>query len=261
MDILPASEPVSDDLNINVSGPEVVENVSLQLGLGRRRRKWFSTIEHGAEKVAHGVEKGAKALWNAAKCPVAKEGCKAGVNALNKYGTKQCDKDHIATIAAKECTSHASKFQGPCASALKAALGKVCEEAMKNGGPISEHTCLKDVGCGASMDILPASEPVSDDLNINVSGPEVVENVSLQLGHGRRRRKWFSTIEHGAEKAAHGVEKGAKALWNAAKCPVAKEGCKAGVNALNKYGTKQCDKDHIATIAAKECKSHASKFQ
>merc|ERR1712050_174043 len=129
----------NDNLNINAS----FENVSLQLG--HRRRKWFHEVEH---KVEHGVDKGAEEAWKTAKCPLVDLGCKEGVKALDKYGDKQCEADHVSSVAAEACQkAKAGSLMGPCKSAMKSALNAACKTAMKNGGPISEHTCVHDAGC------------------------------------------------------------------------------------------------------------------
>merc|ERR1712014_1076 len=101
-----------------------------------------------------------------------------------------------------------------------------CKAAMKNGGPISEHTCVHDAGCHARL-------LATSDVGLNISEsslPEAVENVSLQLDH--RRRKWFHKVEHEVKhdehKVDHGVEKvgkDAEKVWNKAKCPMFKKAC------------------------------------
>merc|ERR1712232_1124541 len=141
---------------------------------------------------------GAQEAWNAAKCPLVDLGCKEGVHALDKYGSKQCEADHISTVASEACQkAKAGSLMGPCKSAMKAALNAACKAAMKNGGPMGEHTCIHDAGCHARL--LAAA---NDSLNIDAS-PMRDENVSLQLGH--LRRKWFHEVEHTVE---HGMEKG-----------------------------------------------------
>merc|ERR1711953_118618 len=188
-----AAENVS--LNISESSlREGVENVSLQLG--HRRRKFFHEVEH---EVKHGVEKGAQEAWKAAKCPLVDMGCKEGVHALDKFGNKECEADHVSSVASDACkkAKAGSSLMGPCKSAMKAALNAACKAAMKNGGPISEHTCVHDAGCHAR---LLATLDVA--LNISESSlPEAVENVSLQLGH--RRRKWFHEVEHEVKHDEH----------------------------------------------------------
>merc|ERR1712151_73248 len=129
--------------------------------------------------------------------------------------------DHISSVASDACqkAKAGSSLMGPCKSAMKAALNAACKAAMKNGGPISEHTCVHDAGCHARL--LSTSDA---GLNISESSlREGVENVSLQLGH--RRRKWFHEVEH---EVKHGVEKGAEEAWKAAKCPLVDLGCKEG---------------------------------
>merc|ERR1712019_153968 len=179
----------TSDVGLNISEsslPEAVENVSLQLG--HRRRKWFHEVEH---EVKHDVDKGAQAAWNAAKCQIVDLGCKKGVHALDKFGDKECEADHVSSVASDAC---------------------------------------KKAKAGSSL-------------------PEAVENVSLQLGH--RRRKWFHEVEH---EVKHDVDKGAQAAWNAAKCPIVDLGCKEGVHALDKFGDKECEADHVSSVASDACK-------
>merc|ERR1719145_421969 len=138
---------------------------------------------------------------------------------------------------------------GPCKSAMKSALNAACKAAMKNGGPISEHTCVHDAGCHARL--LATTSVFVEDLHINSSSlPAGAENMSLQLSTHRRRRKWFHEVEH---EVKHGVEKGAEEAWKAAKCPLVDLGCKEGVHALDKFGNKECEADHISSVASDAC--------
>merc|ERR1712014_97217 len=139
-------------------------------------------------------------------------GCKEGVHALDKFGDKECEADHVSNVASDACkkAKARSSLMGPCKSAMKAALSAACKAAMKNGGPISEHTCVHDAGCHARL-------LATSDVGLNISEsslPEAVENVSLQLGH--RRRKWFHKVEHEVKhdehKVDHGVEEVGKTL-------------------------------------------------
>merc|ERR1712227_685201 len=189
---------------------------------------------------------GAEEAWKAAKCPLVDLGCKEGVHALDKFGNKECEADHISSVASDACQKAkvGSSLMGPCKSTMKAALKVACKAAMKNGGPISEHTCVHDAGCHARL-------LSTSDVGLNISESsllEGVENVSLQLGH--RRRKWFHEVEH---EVKHGVEKGAQEAWKAAKCPLVDLGCKEGVHALDKFGDKQCEADHVSSVASEAC--------
>merc|ERR1711879_858310 len=169
-----------------------------------------------------------------------------GVHALDKFGDKECEADHVSSVASDACkkAKAGSSLMGPCKSAMKAALNAACKAAMKNGGPISEHTCVHDAGCHARL-------LATSDVGLNISESslrEAVENVSLQLGH--RRRKWFHEVEH---EVKHDADKGAQAAWNAAKCPIVDLGCKEGVHALDKFGDKECEADHVSSVASEAC--------
>merc|ERR1712151_366930 len=229
-----------EDSHINASSlPAGAENVSLQLSTQRRRRKLFHEVEH---KVEHGVDKGAEEAWKAAKCPLVDLGCKEGVKALDKYGDKQCEADHVSSVASEACQkAKAGSLMGPCKSAMKSALNAACKTAMKNGGPISEHTCVHGAGCHARL-----LATTNDNLNINAS----FENVSLQLGH--RRRKLFHEVEHGVEHGVDKVDKDAEKVWNKAKCPIFKKACKS---LFARAMTKQSECVEAAAEAVGECEA------
>merc|ERR1711953_666806 len=235
-----AAENVS--LNISESSLlEGVENVSLQLG--HRRRKWFHEVEH---EVKHGVEKGAQEAWKAAKCPLVDLGCKEGVHALDKFGNKECEAEHISSVASNACQKAkvGSSLMGPCKSTMKAALNAACKAAMKNGGPISEHTCVHDAGCHARL-------LSTSDVGLNTSATPIRdENVSLQLGH--RRRKWFHEVEHKVDHDVHEVEKGAEKVWDKAKCPIFKKVCKS---LFSRVMTKESECVEAAGEALGECEA------